>query len=513
MRFPLPHFLLIAGVTQFATPASEPRQPEQPNIVLVLIDDLGWQDISVPMWSERTPLNDRYHTPHLARLAERGVVFTNAYASSPVCTPTRVSIMTGQAPARHRVSYWTLHADRDTSAPHPTLSPPPWSLRGLQPGAATLPSLLRGAGYDTYHVGKAHFGSHDTPGADPTNLGFDVTVGGHASGAPASYLGVHNFSASGRQNKPHLKSVWDVPGLAEYHGRDTYLTEALTERAEALITDSMDRDRPFFLWFAPYAVHTPIMANTRHIQRYEGLDPREAAYASMIETVDAALGRLLDATERAGMLEETVFIFWSDNGALSAHARAGERHTHNAPLRSGKGSCYEGGIRVPGLIAWPGVTEHPSRLDAPVIAHDLMPTILSMAGVRPGLDNPDSVDLTPLIRSGADGVDDRLLGWHMPHQWGAPGPGIEPFTAIRRGAHKLIYFHAGRRFELYNLNTDIAESHDLTHERPDLARRLATAMDEYLRDSSAQMSIDTVSGRPIESPTQALGAFLQQTDP
>ena len=320
---------------------------DRPNIILLLVDDLGWQDVSVPMWGEPTEFNRRYQTPNLRSLAARGAVFTNAYASSPVCTPTRVAIMTGRSPARTGVTYWTLHRDTDTSRNHPTLAPPVWSVNGLQPGdCETLPSLLAEAGYETFQVGKAHFGTHGTGGSDPTNLGFDATIAGHASGAPASYYGVHNFSRAGRSGDPDARSPWDVPGLEAYHGMDVYLTDVLAEGAVGLIEGSMERSEPFFLWFSPYAVHTPIMANKKLLERYEGLHPREAAYATMIETVDNALGALMASIERHGQTDNTIIIFWSDN-AVRPWARGSGTHAQRA------GSIGEG-VRLRGWHSEPG---------------------------------------------------------------------------------------------------------------------------------------------------------------
>ncbi|MFG0242989.1 MAG: sulfatase-like hydrolase/transferase [Phycisphaerales bacterium JB054] len=491
-------------------------QPQRPNIILFIVDDLGWQDTSVPFHTERTPLNDRYRTPHLEALAARGTKFTNAYASAPVCTPTRTSILTGKAPARTHITYWTLHKDTDTSVNRDDIAAPAWNLNGLQPGEhELLPEILRDAGYRTIHVGKAHFGVHETPGGDPTNLGFAVNIAGHASGGPASYYGLDHFTVAGRQGKPpHSNpSVWDIPGLEAYHGHDIYLTEALAIEASRAIRDSVEAGEPFYMNFAPYAVHAPIMGNKQYEPNYPELDDRERAYASMVETYDAALGALVTTLEESGQLDNTVIIFTSDNGGLSAHARGAApdgntAHTHNAPLKSGKGSSYEGGTRVPTIIAWPGVTDvspaarNNAVIDTPVVSHDLFPTIISLAGLQsdhgPEIDGRD---LTPLLTNRPQLFDsERTLGWHQPHQWGASGPGIWPFTSIRRGDWKLIYFHAGRRFELYNLADDLGETFDLAGEAPTLVSRLADSMTAWIDSTGAQLSIDKSTGSEIERP-------------
>ncbi|MDF1838503.1 MAG: sulfatase-like hydrolase/transferase, partial [Planctomycetota bacterium] len=345
---------LVAACQNVPASSSNGAPMESPNIVLFLVDDLGWQDLSVPLHSEATPFNRRYRTPNLERLAREGVRFTNAYASAPVCTPTRTAIMTGQDPARTHITYWTLRKDKDTSAAHPSLGPPAWRVNGMDADQITLPRQLAAVGYHTIHVGKAHFGAHGTGAEDPVALGFHENVAGHASGAPASFYGTHNFSRAGRQGKPNAPaSVWDVPGLGQYHGQEIYLTEALAAEAVSAVRAAHATGKPFFLNFCPYAVHTPIMANKRLLEPYANLNPREAAYATMVETYDNALGSLLDELDHLGITDETLIVFASDNGGLSAHGRGGEPHVHNAPLRSGKGSGYEGGVRVPTLIRWP----------------------------------------------------------------------------------------------------------------------------------------------------------------
>lgn len=491
----------------FASPGLEPDG--RPNVVLFLVDDLGWQDTSLPLHDEPTPFNARYRTPNLERLAARGVRFTQAYASAPVCTPTRTSILTGRSPGQNRITFWTLHRDRDTSKAHPLLAAPAWRMNGLGAEDVTLPALLREAGYRTIHVGKAHFGAHGTSGADPRALGFDVNVAGHASGGPASFLGQHHFSLAGRRGEPpgSSSSVWDVPGLEAYHGKDIYLTEALAREAVQAVREAAEDGVPFFLNFAPYAVHAPLMANERYLERYADLPPEEAAYATMVETVDAALGAILDLLEELDLADDTVFVYSSDNGGLSAHARSGPPHVHNAPLRSGKGSAYEGGTRVPTVIAWPGVARPGARCDVPIVSHDLFPTILASAGVPIPAEHAPTVegsDLAPLLRGDPGFEEGRALCWNQPHQWGASGPGIHPFSSIRQGDWKLLYFHAERRFELYNLAHDVGETRDLAATEPERVGELAGALDAWIERVGAQLSVDRETGREVERPGRAL---------
>ncbi len=479
------------------------------NIIMFLVDDLGWQDTSLPFHAEKTPLNRRYRTPNLERLAAQGMRFTHSYASAPVCTPTRTSIMTGQSPGRSGITYWTLHKDKDTSTHRPDLAAPPWKMNGLGEEDVTLPKLLRNGGYRTIHVGKAHFGAHGTNGGDPTNLGFDVNIAGHASGGPASFYGKHNFTLAGRQGKDPKSStsVWDIPGLEKYHGQDIYLTEALAIEAVAAIEQSVKDGKPFYLNFAPYAVHAPIMANKKYLDHYSTLDAKEAAYATMIETVDHALGDLLAALDRLGIAESTVVIYSSDNGGLSAHARGEspsgtKKHTHNAPLRSGKGSAYEGGVRVPTVVRWPGVVKPGATCATPIISHDYFPTILSMAKVEtPKSYVPlvDGQDLVPML-SGSGTLAARGLHWSQPHQWGARGPGIVPYTAIRFQQWKLIYFHPKQRFELYDLANDVGEAVDLAAKNKDTVSDLAERLDRWITSRIVRLSIDKATGRPIPLP-------------
>lgn len=490
-------------------PEANESAMERPNIIMFLVDDMGWQDTSVPFHTEMTPFNKRYRTPHMQKLASKSTLFTNAYAASPVCTPTRTSIMTGQNPARSRITNWTIQGN--VGKKHSLLTAPDWNYNGLTavsstPNAIYTPTLthiLQSRGYHTIHVGKAHWGSVDSDGQDPLNLGFDVNISGHASGGPSSYYGEWKFM------KKHGKPTrWDVPGLEKYHGKKINLTEALTIEACEAIDSAVKSNKPFYLNMAHYTVHAPIMADHKYVQNYPDLDPREAAYASMVEAMDVSLGQIMAKLKQLGQAENTIIIFFSDNGGLSAHARGGQKHTHNAPLKSGKGSSYEGGTRVPLMIHWPGHTRKAYRSDTPVISCDLFPTILEMANVQDAqryTHSIDGVSITSLVK-GHDPERPlaRPLVWHYPHQWGAPGPGIWPYSAIRVGDWKLIYFHAGKRFELYNLKDDIGETDDLAESEPERVRLLAELLGKYLRSVDAQMPTFTADKSRVPYPDEAL---------
>ena len=303
-----------------------------------------------------------------------------------------------------------------------------------------------------------------------------------------------------------MKSVWNVPGLEKYHGQDIYLTEALAIEAAAEIERAIQDGVPFFMNFAPYAVHAPIQPNKRLLEHYPDLDPREAAYATMVETYDNALGTLLDTLKQSGALDETIVIFHSDNGGLSAHSRGpapdgSPLHTHNAPLRSGKGSAYEGGTRVPLIIRWPGTVTPDSASDAAMISHDLFPTILSMASVpvpEAHVAHVDGQDLSDVLIG--ETPDERTLVWHMPHYWGVEGPGVEPYSAARRGPWKIVYYHDGGRVELYNLDEDVGETKDLAAVEAERVERMRNLLDAELTRRGSQMSIDSESGEPVPGP-------------
>jgi hypothetical protein len=284
---------------------SSTQASERPNIIFFLVDDMGWQDTSVPFWNKTTPFNQHFRTPNMERLAKQGRRFTQAYACA-VCSPTRTSIMTGQNAARHRVTNWTLYEDRETSGKTPNLLPPRnWKKQGLQPGnAPTLPQVLRDQlGYRTIHAGKAHWGAYDTQGSDPLTLGFDVNIAGHAAGGPGHYHGEKNYGNAepGGRTRP-----WGIPGLEAYHGSDIHLTEVLTLEAKKAISDSVADQKPFYLYMAHYAVHAPIQPHEAYMSNYRGkkysgtqisIPENEARYASMVEGMDASLGDLMRQVE------------------------------------------------------------------------------------------------------------------------------------------------------------------------------------------------------------------------
>ncbi|WP_242067879.1 sulfatase [Cyclobacterium marinum] len=481
----------------------------QPNIVLFFVDDMGWQDTSVPFWHKKTPLNERYHTPNMEKLASEGMMFTQAYAT-PVCSPTRISLMTGMNAARHRVTNWTLHKDalQPMETNHKALSFPAWNVNGMSPDpldlavhADALPSLLQKAGYYTIHAGKAHFGAIDTPAENPEAIGFDVNIAGHAAGGPGSYLGANNFSANWRGGS----AVWDIPGLEKYHGQEIFLTEALTREAIIAMDKAQNEDKPFFMYMSHYAVHAPIEKDERYYQKYldKGLDEKEASYAALIEGMDKSLGDIMQHLKEKNLMENTIILFMSDNGGLSVHSRGGEPHTHNKPLSSGKGSIHEGGIRVPMIVKWPGVTIPGSTNDNYLIIEDFYPSILEMAGVedQPTVQKVDGKSFVGMLESNnSQKSNNRPLFWHYPNEWGPKGPGIGAFSAIRKGDFKLIYYHIDESFELFNIREDIGEESNLAATKPEKVKELAAILSAHLKEVEAQMPIHKESGKTVAYP-------------
>lgn len=521
---------LIALLGCFGLAPISAQEAERPNIVFFLVDDLGWQDISVPMWVDprtgaetRTAFNDHFKTPTLEGLAERGVRFSQAY-SCAVCSPTRTSILSGQNAARHQVTQWTLRPGKDPSGRTPRLmSPTDWRINGWQPGMRSLPAILKEHGYFTIHAGKAHWGAATTPGADPRNLGFDVNIAGHHAGAPSSYLGTNGFGAF-RENQ----QIWAVPGLEEYHGKEVHLTDVTTELALKAVDQALDANQPFFLYLAHYAVHTPLEPHEPMAQAYRdaGLDEKEARYASMVEGFDNSMASVMTHLEERGAAENTIVLFTSDNGGLTVHARGTSplgtgQNTHNLPLRAGKGSAYEGGTRVPMVVGWakrndahaaqqhlrvtPGIVRH-----EPIIIEDSFATVLRWADAEAPEpqsieDEIDGRDWTELLGPQPDQAISfqslyakRPLLFHYPHVWGPNSPnwGYEPHSAMRLGDWKVIYFYQPQRWELYHLAEDLGEQHDLATEQPERLRKMATRMVAELEERGAQWPTHRESGQP-----------------
>ncbi len=499
-------FVLFASIELWA-------QVKQPNIILFLVDDMGWQDCSLPFWDKPTKLNATYHTPNMEKLAAKGMMLTNAY-SNAVCTPTRVSLMTGMNVARHGVTNWTnVNINTPTDFKDSLLQPAKWNYNGLTPErnytnelnhtvvATPLPQILKEAGYYTILAGKAHFASTDMPGASPINMGFDVNIGGSAAGHPGSFLASKNY----RQNDKDTS--WAVRGLEKYIPEDLYLTEAITREAIHTL-DNRNHSKPFFLYLSHYAVHVPYDKDIRFYQKYidAGLTDTEAKYAALVEGMDKSLGDVINYLEKNGLDKDTYILFTSDNGGLSLKgSRSGEPHTQNLPLKQGKGSLYEGGIRVPMIAAGPQIK--PGSVSKQyIISEDYFTTILQMANALPKTVKQvvDGKSFLPVLQGKQKSIDSqKTIIWHYPNNWtNVNVKGISWASAIRQGDWKLIYFHKQQILELYDLSKDIEELHDLSALEVAKTKTLANLLTQKLKERNASMPSWLSTGKTIAWPNE-----------
>lgn len=501
--------LPLAGLTGYGQSA---QLEKRPNIILFLVDDMGWQDTSVPFWEKETPYNKMFETPNMERLAAQGMKFTQAYACS-ISSPSRCSLFSGMNAARHRVTNWTYPKNQSTDRKSDVLQLPEWNVNGIcqVPGiehttqVTGLAQVLKDNGYHTIHCGKAHFGALNTPGESPYHFGFEVNIAGHAGGAPTSYLSEKNY---GNRTDGKPNPWFAVPGLEHYWGSGTFLSEALTLEAMKALDKSREYGQPFFLYMAHYAVHVPIDADMRFYQKYldKGLQPKDAAYASLVEGMDKSLGDLMDYLEKYDLADQTVILFMSDNGGLASEPgwRDGVPHTQNAPLNSGKGSAYEGGIREPMLVKWPGVVKPGVVCDKPLIIEDFYPTILEMAGITDykTVQHIDGVSFVPMLKETGDTFKGRKLFWHYPNLWGNTGPGIGATSVVRNGDWKLVYYYETGKKELFNIRADIGEKDDCASRNPKLVHKLSGELGKYLRSVNAQRPSFKKTGKPCPWPDE-----------
>lgn len=469
--------------------AERPANAGAPNIVFILADDLGWADVGCYG-------SDFYETPNIDRLAKQGMRFTDAYAACNCCSPTRASILTGKYPARLHLTDWIPGNDYRWAK----MRPPDWT-KHLPLEEVTLAKALAPAGYVTAAVGKWHLGKAPFL---PQNEGFHVNVAGNQSGAVASHFWPYGHGDPTKANRYNGGPVPDVfvggkPG--------EYLTDRLTDEALKLITTN--RTRPFFLYFAHYAVHTPLQAKKDMIANYKarvrpGQKQTNAVYAAMVESLDQSVGRVMEQLEALGLADRTIVFFTSDNGGYLGA-------TTNAPLRLGKGSAYEGGHRVPLIVRWPGVIRPGSVCHEPVISVDFYPTILAIARARGETRHNaavDGVSLLPLFeQAGALGRD--AIYWHYPHN---NGMFRKPYGAIRQGDFKLIEFDADQSVESYNLGEDLGETKNLAGKRPDLVATLRGKLAAWRKSVGAQMPVPNPDYDPARA-DKAMAAEEEKTNP
>jgi len=443
-----------------------------PNFIFFLVDDMGYSDVGC-FGSEY------YETPNIDRLADEGTMFTSAYAACTVCSPTRASILTGKYPGRLHITHAIpikgyARIENGTGTP---LKDADYTMN-LPLEEVTIAEALKPAGYATASIGKWHV--CDEPEYYPKYQGFDINIGGNKRGNTGEYF--YPYYGKWRMAEGYPWIEWNTlpdgkPG--------EYLTDRLSEEALKFIEEN--RDRPFFLYLPHYAVHTPIEAREELIKKYEQkpVDSLKGhmkpAYAAMIESVDQSLGALMTKLEELGLTENTIIIFTSDNGGHG-------KWTSNYPWRGNKGNFYEGGIRVPLIVKWPGITTPASVSDVPVISNDFYPTMLEMAGLPlMPQQHMDGLSLVPLIK-GEDAIDREVLYWHFPNYIGRGHPNPSgPLSVIRYRDWKLIESLEDGSFELYDLKTDPGETKNVVSENPELADEMSLKLAEWRKGAGVQM--------------------------
>lgn len=427
----------------------------KPNILFILIDDMGWMDLGCQG-------NKNLHTPNIDALAKSGIRFTDAYAPAPVCSPTRAAIMTGQSPARLQITNHLPHQDRFTPKSSKLL--PARMLNHLPLKYVTLAEKLKkDAGYATAFIGKWHLYTGRNEKYNPLNQGFDINIGGCSYGGPPTFFDPYKIDFLANRKKGE------------------YLPDRLADETIAFITKQQSANKPFFVALWNYTVHWPMEAPADLLKKYKNLPVRgyrDYRYAAMIEAMDNAVGKVLNSLDNLNLTDETLVIFSSDNGPFGGVGDA-------SPLRADKGHLYEGGIRVPLIIRWPGKIKPRTLDETPVILTDLYPTILEVSGIDSNVNYPvDGKNLLPLLKERKK-LNNRALFWHYPnfafHRDNRLG------SAIREGDYKLLHFYDNDSIELYNLRKDISETNDLSRELPQLALKLKNKLESLLKESGAAM--------------------------
>ena len=455
---------------------SLPAHAAKMNVVFILVDDWGWADAGVQG-------SDFFETPNIDRLAREGMRFTQAYAAAAICSPTRAAILTGKSPARLDMTIWHEGAVRGGSKNKRLLEAK--AVANLPLAEVTLAELFKKQNYFTAHIGKWHLGQ---AAFYPETQGYDVNIGGTYWGAPATFHWPYRGPWS--KNDPELRYV---PVGAGKPG--DYLTDKLTDNALRII--AQQKDRPFFLslWF--HTVHTPIEGKPTWVKRFEkkpsGKIHSHAEYAAMLASLDENIGRVLRQLDDLKLADRTVVILTSDNGGVDfPTAKSGNRPpTRNAPFRSGKGTLYEGGLRVPLIIRWPGRTKPGAECAAQVTSQDFFPTLADALG-QTNAPRHDGVSLLPLLKNPKAPLKREALFWHYPHYY----PRMTPASAIRAGDWKLIHYYEDNRMELFNLKTDPAETKNLAATQSAKAKALREKLDAWRKETDAKAPIRNPDWRP-----------------
>ena len=436
--------------------ALSPVQARQPNVVFMLIDDMGWTDLSCYG-------SKYYETPAIDQLAKDGVRFTQAHSACTVCSPTRSAIMTGKYPARTHITDWIAGHVR----PFAKLKIPDWRMN-LPLEEETIAKRFKSAGYATASMGKWHLGG---PEFWPEHQGFDVNIAGMDIGSPPSYFSPYK-----------IKTLPDGPP-------GEFLPERLT--AEAAKFMEANKDKPFFIYLPHYAVHTPINAKKEVVEKYQAKRAvgghSNPVYAGLVESVDDSVKVLRAKLEELGLTNDTIFVFTSDNGGLSQMVgpRGWSRGpSDNSPARLGKGSAFEGGTHIPLIVAWPGQIKAGATCDEPVISCDHYPTLLQLAGISDATGHQaDGQSMAPLLTQSGDFKRDAIY-WHYPHYH--PGSAT-PYSAIMQGEWKLIEFFEDMHTELYNLRRDPGESNNVAGENAERTAAMTAKLHAWRESVGAQV--------------------------
>lgn len=461
LKFSFSIFFILFTTIQVPLQLSAKTKKQKPNILFILIDDLGWQDLQCYG-------SEFYETPNIDKLRSEGMMFTNAYSACAVCSPTRASILTGKNPAHLQFTGHITAIGRHRYPEHGRIIPPDDKMY-VELNETMIPEALKSLGYTSISIGKWHVGNQEK--YFPTHQGFDINIAGYEHGSPPTYWGPYKNPDS--DWNPEIKNMKEGKS-------GEYLTDRLTDEAINFI--KANKKNPFFLYLSHYAVHTPLEAPDSLIKKYEkkmkeNKSQKSAVYAAMVENMDANVGRLLKEVNQMNLSNNTVVIFYSDNGGE-------QRATNNTPLREGKGFLYEGGIRVPLIIKWPEKVSANSSCDVPVISDDIYPTIMEMfgKGVKPAKDI-DGLSLVPLLR-GKKSLKREELCWYYPHY--SPQAKM-PGYAIRKGDYKLIEHYDPEKIELFNLKNDLGESKNLVDFYPEKVKELKQTFDLWLKKMNPVM--------------------------
>ena len=459
-------FLLSFGVFS----ASFGQSKEEFNVLLIHVDDLGWADIGVLG-------SDFYETPFIDRLAAEGMLFTHSYAAAAICSPSRAALMTGKYPARMGITDWIyarFQGVGTTGLPGEYAENPDQPLRtpknqGFLPLAElTLAERMKAQGYTTYHVGKWHLGGE---GKYPEDQGFDRNFGGNDLGQPPSYFDPY-------------EPATPTPFYAFDRVTPRDSGEYLTDREGDEIVDFLQaQTQKFFIHWAPYAVHTPLMAPQALVEKYKakaGGKQKNPVYAAMVENLDQNVGKVLAALDSLNLTEKTLVIFTSDNGGLMGNLA--NPITNNEPLRSQKGYPYEGGIRVPTVVKWPGKVPAGVQSNLPIVTLDWVPTILDYQGLDPKEQGLDGQSLVEVLAGGR--LESRDLFWYFPHYRGAD---VVPYSIIRSGEYKLIHYFGEQPDELFSLANDPRETTNLAAQFPDLVIQLKSSLKAWWQETGARL--------------------------